>query len=84
MLERESLQGTRLGFTGKQVIHPAQVEAVQRIFTPSEKEVEWARQVLALAQEFADRGQGAFAFGGAMVDRPVIKRAESILARAGR
>jgi citrate lyase beta subunit len=83
VLERESLQGARLGFTGKQVIHPAQVEPVQRIFTPSVEEVEWARQILSLAQQFAVDGQGAFAHGGEMVDRPVIKRAELILTRAG-
>jgi citrate lyase subunit beta-like protein len=82
VLEREALQGAQLGYSGKQLIHPLQVEPVQRIFTPSEKEVAAAAHILEEAKRFAEMGKGAFTVDGQMVDRPVIKRAESILARA--
>jgi citrate lyase beta subunit len=83
LLERESLRGMQLGYSGKQVIHPAQVEVAQRIFTPSAEEVEKATTVLRQARENAVAGKGAFALDGQMVDMPVIKRAELVLARAG-
>jgi citrate lyase subunit beta-like protein len=82
VLEREALQGAQLGYSGKQLIHPLQIEPVQRIFTPSEKEVAAAAHILEEAKRFAGMGKGAFTVDGQMVDRPVIKRAESILARA--
>lgn len=83
LLERESTQGARMGYSGKQVIHPTQVEPVLRIFTPSVKEVQWAIRIVEEARKYAEIGKGAFALEGQMVDAPVIKRAESILARAG-
>ncbi len=82
VLEKEAVQGAQMGYTGKQIIHPAQIGPVQRIFTPSEKEIEWARQIVISARQYNQQGQGAFVFDGAMVDAPVIKRAELILARA--
>lgn len=82
-LERESRQGAQLGYTGKQVIHPAQVELVQQIFTPTPAEIERALVILRRAKTFASQGRGAFALDGQMVDKPVIKRAELVLARAG-
>ena len=82
VLEREALQGAQLGYSGKQLIHPLQVQPVQRIFTPSKQEVAAAAHILEEARRFAGMGKGAFTVDGQMVDRPVIKRAESILARA--
>ena len=83
ILEQESVRGAQMGYTGKQVIHPAQVGPVQRIFTPSLAEVERALLILKQAKAFAEEGKGAFAIDGEMIDRPVIKRAELVLARAG-
>lgn len=83
VLEQEALQGAQMGYSGKQVIHPAQVGPVQRIFTPSEKEIAAARQIIDEAKRYAAEGKGAFTLNGQMVDRPVIKRAETVLARAG-
>jgi len=64
------------GFGGKLCIHPGQVGAVQAGFSPTAEELEWARSVLAAA------GQGVAAIGGHMVDPPVIRRAERLLAGA--
>jgi citrate lyase beta subunit len=83
VLERESLAGARLGFTGKQIIHPAQVETVQAAFTPSAEETEKAKALIAAFKSNQSEGKGAFEFEGKMVDMPVIRRAENILNRAG-
>lgn len=73
---RRSLQ---LGFGGKLCIHPAQVSAVNRAFTPTEQEQAWAQRVL---QAFADSAGAATAVDGKMVDRPVVERARRIVALA--
>lgn len=72
----------RAGFGAKLCIHPRQVQAVAQGFAPSAASVAWARQVL----EFAAAGSGARRMNGEMIDKPVIERAEQILARhrAGR
>jgi citrate lyase subunit beta/citryl-CoA lyase len=57
----------RLGFGGKPCIHPRQVEAVNRGFSPSEAEISWARRVVEAAET---AGTGAFRVDGEMVDRP--------------
>lgn len=82
LLERECKEGVELGFTGKQVIHPAQVEIVQAVFTPSLMLIEYARRVIEGARSAKQIGKGAFTLEGQMVDTPVVKRAERILARA--
>jgi citrate lyase subunit beta / citryl-CoA lyase len=66
----------RLGFGGKLCIHPKQVQAVNSGFLPSEKDVEWARQVVAAAEA---AGGGAVRMGAEMVDAPVVARARNIL-----
>lgn len=81
-LTTEARQAADLGFAGKQVIHPAQIEPVQRIFTPDQAAIEHAQRIIAGAAEAAEGGRGAFSLDGEMVDLPVIKRAQTILARA--
>ena len=66
-----------LGFSGKLCIHPRQVDPVNRAFTPSDADVQWARDVLAAS---ADDGS-VVVLNGQMIDRPVLLRAERILAR---
>jgi len=81
-LRQEAAFGARLGYAGKQIIHPDQVGPVQAAFTPDEASILQARR---LVQAFADhqaQGSGAFALDGKMIDRPVIKAAESVLERA--
>ena len=71
-----------MGFNGKQVIHPSQVEIVQRVFAPEEDEVEWAVRVV-IADEKADRqGRGAWALEGKMIDVPVVGKAKRVVERA--
>ena len=68
-----------LGFGGKLCIHPKQIESVENAFRPSASDIEWAKRVLRAAAE----SQGAaVALDGQMIDKPVIERAQSVLARA--
>ena len=66
-----------LGFGAKLCIHPAQVKPVNDAFIPTAEEREWARRIMAAA---SCGGGGAVALDGKMVDAPVIRRAELILA----
>jgi len=81
-LEEEARQGAAMGFSGKQIIHPAQIAPVQQAFTPSAEEIIHAREVVAAARKYQTQGKGAFAMGGLAVDAPLIKQAENLLARA--
>jgi citrate lyase beta subunit len=83
LIRAEAEEGARMGFTGKQIIHPNQVEVVQHAFTPSEDEVKEAMEVIQAFRENSERGKGAFGLRGKMVDLPVVKRARNILLRAG-
>ncbi|OJD15248.1 hypothetical protein AJ78_04470 [Emergomyces pasteurianus Ep9510] len=82
VLENEALNGKRMGFNGKQCIHPSQVELVQQIFSPEEKEVEWAVRVVVADAQAAEEGRGAWALDGMMIDVPVVERAKGIVKKA--
>lgn len=77
---RDCLEGMRDGFTGRMAIHPAQVPIINEVFTPSQEAVAHARAVVAA---FAAAGNpGVVGIDGKMYDRPHLKRAERLLARA--
>ena len=81
-LEKESENGKRFGFNGKQCIHPDQVETVQRVFSPSEGEVEWAVRVVIADKKADEQGRGAWTLDGKMIDVPVVGKARAIVAKA--
>lgn len=83
-LQEECLGGKSLGFNGKQCIHPSQVEAVQRLFAPGEKEVEWAIRVVVADEKAARGGRGAWTLDGAMIDAPVTGKARAVVDKAAR
>ncbi|KAI9105405.1 Pyruvate/Phosphoenolpyruvate kinase-like domain-containing protein [Phlyctochytrium arcticum] len=82
ILEEECQEGRTWGFTGKQAIHPNQLEIIQRIYAPSEKDIERATRIVDGYQEHARKGIGAFNLDGKMIDMPVVKWAERLLAKA--
>lgn len=82
-LRRETEFIKQLGFDGKSVIHPNQIHIIHEVFTPTEKEIENAKKILAAAKEAAEHGRGAVQVDGRMVDAPVVKRAQYTLMRAG-
>ncbi len=71
-----------LGYVGKVAIHPAQVEVINDVFTPSPEVVEYQRKVLAAFEEAEARGMASIAVDGKMVDYAVARVARGILARA--
>ena len=72
-------EGAAWGFTGKQVIHPGQVETVQAAFTPSAARLDWANCLMAAFQHHQREGRGAFTFRGQMIDMPTVKQAQNVL-----
>lgn len=83
-LVRSSLAARALGFSGRVVLHPRQVPPVREAFAPTESELAWAREVLAVHSEAAERGLGAARLSdGTFIDRPVVTRAEALLRQAG-
>ena len=81
-LRGEARSGAQLGYTGKQIIHPNQVAPVQEAFTPDEAAIESARRLVEVFQAHLAQGRGAFALDGRMIDMPLVKAAEGVLARA--
>ncbi len=81
-LKQEAIQGAKMGFAGKQIIHPSQVAPVQEAFTPSDEAIANALRIVELSAGFQEAGKGAFGVDGKMVDAPVVKAAERVLARA--
>jgi citrate lyase subunit beta-like protein len=81
-LRAEADFGAQLGFAGKQIIHPAQVEPVQSAFTPSEEAIAYARRVVETFEANQKQGKGAYALDGKMIDMPLLKNAQKVLDRA--
>lgn len=65
-----------MGFDGKSIINPRQIEIVNEVFTPKPKAIEKAKTILAAIKEAEKRGSGVIAVNGKMVDRPVVIRAQ--------
>lgn len=66
----------QLGFDGKSIINPRQIEIVNEAFAPTEKAIEKAKTIIAAIKEAEKRGSGVIAVNGKMVDRPVVIRAQ--------
>lgn len=74
--------GANLGYSGKQIIHPAQVEPVQTAFTPSGSAIASAQYLATAFDLYQTQGVGTFALDGKMIDMPLLKNARKILERA--
>jgi citrate lyase subunit beta/citryl-CoA lyase len=83
-LRRSCLLARSLGFDGKWCIHPAQIEIVNEVFSPTERELEWAKKVVAAYDEANAAGSGSASVGGQMVDAASIKMAQNTLDLADR
>lgn len=79
-LAAEAEDAAASGFTLKGCIHPSQVAVVRKAFQADEAQVAWARRVLAAARDTSARDKGAIKVDGQMIDAPLIRQAEAILA----
>jgi len=81
-LRKDSALACRMGYSGKLAIHPKQVPVISEAFTPSDEEIAQARRLMELHAQHQASGTGAFALDGKMVDWPMVRAAERLLARA--
>ena len=81
-LRADAGQARKLGFTGKFAIHPAQIDIINELFSPSDEELAYAQKVVDAWNEAETQGRGSADLDGRMIDVPVIKRAQNLLALA--
>ena len=81
-LRAETELAKRLGYTGKCLVNPRQIEVVHDVFAPKKEEVEYALQVIDAIKRARQLGTGVISLGGKMVDAPVVKRAARVLRTA--
>jgi citrate lyase subunit beta/citryl-CoA lyase len=78
--EKDTEYGRGLGFEGRMLIHPSQIEPSHRIYSPAPDRVEWAKQVVKVFEEEGiAKGSASVSFQGKMVDTPVYIGAKKIL-----
>jgi len=80
--EREATRAMVLGCVGKWAIHPAQVEIAQRVFSPTEEEVERARKIVQAYDAAVARGEGAAQVDDAMIDAASVRLVQNTLDKA--
>lgn len=81
-LKEDASLSRNLGFDGKTVIHPGQVDVVNACFAPGEKEIRGALRVLEMLAEGERMGRGVVTLDGSMLDRPMELRARAVLLKA--
>ena len=72
----------QLGFDGKSLINPRQIELLHNLFAPTQKDVEQAKRIIEAAEEAEKQGSGVVSLNGKMIDAPIIERAKLVLERA--
>ena len=81
-LREDTALARNLGFDGKTVIHPRQIDTINSYFTPSKKEINYALRVLEAVEEGKRNHTGAVVLDGSMIDKPMELRALTTLAQA--
>lgn len=82
-LKEDTLHAKDLGMTGKTSISPRHVEEINKLFSPSEADIEYAYRVVAGVKDANEKGLGAFSIEGKMIDKPIILRALNTLKLSG-
>ncbi len=83
-LRRDTIEIKEMGFDGRAAIHPSQIEIINECFTPTNKEMQHAVNVLFAADKARSEGSGVAVVKGKMVDKPIIERAERLIRYAKR
>lgn len=71
-----------LGFTGKASISPRHVHVINEVFSPSQKDIDYAYEVMDAIRQAKEQGRGAIALHGKMIDAPIVARARQTIAMA--
>ena len=81
-LTHEAQIALEMGYTGKLAIHPKQVAPIQRVFTPTQGEIEHAQALVNAFNTQQSQGRGVFEYEGKMIDMPMVRAANAVLHRA--
>lgn len=81
-LEKDAQFAKGLGFSGKACISPAHVDTVNRVFSPTPADIQYAKDVFAVIAEAKRLGKGAISLRGKMIDAPIVQRARLVLEAA--
>ena len=81
-IEVDAALAKALGFTGKASISPRHVEVINRVFSPTQAEIDYAYEVMDAIRLAKEQGKGAIALRGKMIDAPIVARAEQTIAMA--
>lgn len=78
-LQADTQTGKALGFSGKSAINPRQVAVINRIYSPTQQQIRYAKEVFRAIQEGKAQGKGAVSLHGKMIDAPIVQRAKTVL-----
>lgn len=81
-IRRDAAVAKAMGFTGKASISPRHVDAINEVFSPSEKDISYAYEVMDAIRLAKEQGRGAIALHGKMIDAPIVARAQQTIAAA--
>ena len=81
-LAKESEEVKMLGFTGKQLIHPRQIDSANKVFAPSEEDGNYAKSIVAAYEEAKAKGAGSASYGGRMIDYAVYRMGMDMISKA--
>ena len=81
-IQKDAQLAKALGFTGKASISPRHVEVINAVFSPTQKEVDYAYEVMDAIELAKSQGKGAIALHGKMIDAPIVARAQQTIAMA--
>ncbi len=81
-LQKDALFAKGLGMNAKSCIHPNQIDIINTVFAPIEKEIEYAKKIMLAVSQNKDNHKGAFSVDGKMIDKPIIERAQRLLKKA--
>jgi citrate lyase subunit beta/citryl-CoA lyase len=83
-LRRDTREIKEMGFDGRAAVHPAQIEIIHEVFTPTEAELLYAAHVISASEKARREGSGVAVVKGKMIDKPIIQRAQKIIRIAQR
>lgn len=78
-LYKDAYFAKSLGFTGKSSISPRHVEAINEVFSPTQADIDYAHEVLAVIEEAKKQGRGVVSLRGKMIDAPIVMRANQVI-----